>query len=218
MIRTVTYLSFMMLLLLAACADEADSSVNQTDEQGRKHGKWVDEYPGGQLRSEVWYEHGVRAGTEKTYFESGSPNTVKVWKPDTLGSVLDGPYLHFYENGNPLLRMTYADGVPVDTIRQYYRSGILDFQGQYDTGMAVGTWEYFDKEGKLKATISHDLYQREFYDELRSGTYTWYDSTGDPVYRGTWYKGQLASDTVFNEALYEAWKEQEKIDLSSKTL
>ena len=134
------------LLLFSACTGNKKSNqqkINRLDKAGKKTGLWIDTFKNGQKKSEVSYQYGLKSGVETDYLPNGNPYLVCEYKADSFSSVLDGPYVQYYDNGNPMLRMSYIDGVPDGPITQFFRSGLKDFEGKYDHGKRIGIWKYY---------------------------------------------------------------------------
>ena len=55
----------------------------------------------------------------------------------------------FYKNGNPKQEKNYKNGALSGNLISYWENGKVHTRGQYEQNYRVGTWETFDRRGKL---------------------------------------------------------------------
>ena len=73
---------------------------------GKRHGKWIWRYPGGKIREEGVYEHGVEVGTWTQYHENGQ----KLGEGQYIDGKREGEWHWWRENGKTWRTAVYAKG------------------------------------------------------------------------------------------------------------
>lgn len=73
--------------------------------------------------------------------------TIETWKEGKL----QGKYILYLENGNPVMKTSYWKGKDMGEYLLYYPNGMLRVKGRYEYGKPIGVWEYYTETGKLKA-------------------------------------------------------------------
>jgi hypothetical protein len=101
----------------------------------------------------------VLMGTYTKYFDSG-----RVWKIENytnptysedpeaavLDSVLQGPFVEFYKNGNIRAEATFINNFLNGAYREYYQNGFISCQGTLLNGKLEGEYTQWDEEGNRK--------------------------------------------------------------------
>lgn len=210
MLRVLLFFMLLGGIFLTGCKegaeDPGEEGFNQMDEDGRKQGVWRYYYSSGELKAEVHYEDDIRMGQETQYFPSGAVNVQRNWIGDTLGEMLDGPYSHYYENGQVLHEMFYDEGIPDSMFTYYYENGKVERDGSYAQGVKTGLWSFYNREGNLLLTIDYEGHGQYWTEDTPAGVYTWYRS-GNPYYKAVYAAGQIVEDSVLIPAIYEAKKD-----------
>ena len=111
--------------------------LNRYDAQGRKHGYWKEFYDNFELKSEIYYKHGLRDGYYKLYDEKG--NLKKIAK-----------YV------NDVEQITDSETKPLQMQHEYYPNGRIKREASFRGGKREGTWREFDENGNV---ISSQIYQ-----------------------------------------------------------
>lgn len=111
--------------------------LNRYDAQGRKHGYWKEFYDNFELKSEIYYKHGLRDGYYKLYDEKG--NLKKIAK-----------YV------NDVEQITDSETKPLQMQHEYYPNGRIKREASFRGGKPEGTWREFDENGNV---ISSQIYQ-----------------------------------------------------------
>jgi antitoxin component YwqK of YwqJK toxin-antitoxin module len=55
----------------------------------------------------------------------------------------------FYENSNPWSLHNYKDNVLHGAYKTWFENGQLRIEGQYDNGIKIGNWRFFDEKGNV---------------------------------------------------------------------
>lgn len=111
--------------------------INRYDSQGKKHGYWKEFYPNFDLKSEIYYKHGLRDGFYKLYDEKG--NLLKITK-----------YV------NDVEQVIAAEMKPLQMQHEYYPNGRIKREASFRDGKREGTWREFDENGNV---ISSQIYK-----------------------------------------------------------
>ena len=118
MLKRLFLIPFLFHVLLLS----GQSSINQFDEKGERHGVWRKYYNNDRLRYSGTFEHGKEVGVFKFYSASNSDNPVIVKE---------------YNGSNDL-----AD------VRFYTPSGVLESEGKMRGKKREGKWLYYHEDGK----------------------------------------------------------------------
>jgi hypothetical protein len=101
----------------------------------------------------------VLVGTYTKYFDNG-----RVWKIEThinptysenpnatiQDSLLQGPYLEYYQNGRPRIEASFSNNFLNGPYREYYEDGLIRCQGTLVNGKLQGEYTQWDEEGNRK--------------------------------------------------------------------
>lgn len=104
--------------------------INRYDTQGRKHGYWKEYYPNFELKSEIYYKHGLRNGFYKVYDEKG--NLLLITK-----------YV------NDVEEVIASEMKPLQMQHEYYPNGRIKREASFRDGKREGTWREFDENGNV---------------------------------------------------------------------
>lgn len=115
------------------------------------HGEYKSFDVEGRMEEEGTYTNGKKEGCWKT-FENGKIHSVKNY----VNNELHGLY-EFYNDGRIRERLFYNAGAKDGIFRLFYYSdpqdeGKIMQEGMYKNGKAVGTWKYYDRDGKITMT------------------------------------------------------------------
>lgn len=109
-----------------------NDTINNYDNQNRKHGTWVKKYQDGQIRYKARFDHGMPVGTTKRY----------------------------HQNGNLKAVMTYKTPKRVYT-KLYNPDGKKLAEGYYQNKKKDSVWTFYDKKGRIVAKDGYDNGSRD---------------------------------------------------------
>ena len=164
----------------------AQASVNQTDSQGRKTGKWLDYHPNGKKRYEGNFREGYEIGTFK--FWNGTGQLVSELMYSQKGEYADAKIYY----GNKLVR---AEGrfhnKKKDGLWKFYSKSphVLKKEESYKNGVKDGPWHIYFGNGKLASEIF-------WKDGKRNGPWNDFFENGNPHVEATFENGVLEGDYV----------------------
>lgn len=86
------------------------------------------------------------------YYENGSPIASEIVNAEGTqvsaeGSIKDGVYTEFYDNGAVKTVKTMAAGKPSGALKAFYPTGIPQIEGNYLAGAKNGSFVYFAEDG-----------------------------------------------------------------------
>jgi antitoxin component YwqK of YwqJK toxin-antitoxin module len=177
----------------------AGINYNQTDQDGKPHGPWVEYDEDSITFTVLTYEHGEKSGPEVRYYPDSTRYFEMNWQYDANGSYLEGPFWHYYEDGSPYMESYYKNGIPDSLIRFFFRDGVLQLEGAYAEGLKVGKWTLYDEIGSRVKVIDYTDAPQPWNSDLRHGAITYYVAGMQPVLKATWYYDQLINDTILDE-------------------
>ena len=98
------------------------SSVNQFDENGERHGVWRKYYNNNRVRYTGTFDHGKEVGVFKFYSASNSDN--------------------------PVIIKEYSDDSDLATVQFFTPSGVLESEGKMRGKERAGKWLFYHEDGK----------------------------------------------------------------------
>lgn len=120
----------------------------------KKHGQW--EYfseNGGVLILKENYDNGLLTGTSVAY----SPMTQNIIEEtEYLNGIKDGLCNKYYDNGRPMVKMSYKNDKLDGNYISYYPNGIPKEEGMFKDGIKIGEWKTYDMEENV---VSVDIYE-----------------------------------------------------------
>ncbi len=155
--------------------------------------------------------------TDNTIFALDKSNTGRVCTlyPDkqkikTFGTLikgkLHGRYVEYYENGNPLVVLTYVKGKQNGPARKYYPDGKVEIKGYMKEDIPEGKFTFFYDNGNRQSIKNfkngiYNGYYMEFYpngavkikgnytEGYKNGVFSFYDDEGKKVQEGNYLNG-----------------------------
>jgi antitoxin component YwqK of YwqJK toxin-antitoxin module len=142
-----------------------DTTINQTDRQGRKQGLWIEDNG----LKEVYYLNGKKNGVHKSYFKKTGKLEALGWYEQDKPT---GNWYYFDETSrlflseqilseNKKLKVKNDEGnfilMPFQSyVKLYHKNGLVAKEGTalYDEDVLIdfymhGNWKYYDEAGKL---------------------------------------------------------------------
>ncbi len=134
-------------------------------ENNRKTGIWKTYYSNGNLKSEITYENNQPDGYAKIYYENGKTSEEGIWK----GTKWVGSYNFYFENGQKAYEWSFNENGKRTGIQKYfYESGKLLIKGDWNDGKENGVITEYYENGSVKS-------EKEFASgQMNSGTSKFY--------------------------------------------
>jgi len=154
--KRILFIFLLAFLAMDLNLQAQNDTLNNYDDQNRKHGTWVKEYSNGQVRYEAEFEHGMPTGTTKRYHKNG--NLKAVMKYQTSGRVFT---------------------------ELYNKDGDKQAEGYYLERKKDSVWSFYDQNGRIVAKDSYAEGKRDgkslrfFRDEDTSNIVHWTDGKRD---------------------------------------
>lgn len=179
--------------------------TNQTDAEGRRHGKWRKFYENTQqLRYEGTFDHGKEVGTFNFYKpKSGNqPTATKVFRKDSdtvtvtyftsKGKIISrgnmvakdrvGDWTYYHQDGKQMMMTeSYAKGMLDGTQHTYFPNGKLAEKTNYRSGLKHGKSELYSEQGKLLKEFTYE-------NGVLNGLTKYYDGLGNLLIEGNYKK------------------------------
>lgn len=188
---------------------------------GRKEGVWKKYFPGGKIKSEIFYVGSRPKGPYTLYYENGNieeqgnwartKNTgaFKRYHPNgkiaqdftfTSGGQRTGKQTYYYANGNVRLEGTWTDGVESGEMKEYYESGDIMSVKNFNNGVLdKASIESYAPKTEVKDAVQEIIDQGEDINVTASKK----DTPNQGTFDGNGYKQlfnsnkQIAKDGVF---------------------
>ena len=148
-------------------------TVNLTDAEGQKQGKWIkfnadktvvieegnyvnnkkedlwkQYYNNGKIKSELTYKNNKADGYAKFYYENGNVSEEGLWQSNKWV----GAYKMYFENGNLSYEWNYTEqGKRTGTQKYYHPNGKIMIEGDWQEGKENGIIKEYDDAGNLVA-------------------------------------------------------------------
>lgn len=192
-----------------------DNAGKKTDEgeyiDNKKEGVWKGYYPSGQLKHEITFDANRPNGPAKFYYEDGIVSEEGVWRINKWV----GDYKYYHENGNLAYDWKYNEmGKRTGEQKYYYSDGSMMYKGSWDNGKKQGRLTEFYPDGSIKSEM-------DFAEGiLNVATIKEYEVAQKPATRQIAPKTQTVSPNAGNEKMgvfngtgyYKTYNEHKKID------
>ena len=143
-------LTFLLLCFSISAISQNDPNINQLDQEGQKHGIWINKYPNGNIRYKGTFKHGTPVDTFKRYHPNGNLMAIMDYSRD--GKV----YATLYnEKGEKRARGTYVDKKKDSTWVFFDDQGNLILQEHYKIGKRKGKSVKFFPNGDTSQIIAY---------------------------------------------------------------
>lgn len=134
-----------------AMSKDPDFAPHEKIEEGdyfnnEKKGLWKRYWPGGELRSEIYYVDGKPSGPYKLYYADGQPEESGYWENGKHTRAIQ----RYYANGRMKEELQYdSEGNRQGLQRYYHENGSLALEVTMQDGAEHGMQKRYDGEGQL---------------------------------------------------------------------
>jgi antitoxin component YwqK of YwqJK toxin-antitoxin module len=176
------FLILCFLMLMPVVVSQTSDTINKTDKNGMKQGRWIKKYPNGHTQYNGYFKDNKPTGIFKRYFEN-----------DTLNSILI-----FSGDGSEALATLY------------HPNGFIASSGKFINQLKEGKWKFFSfkingyligeeeyKENKRNGisvkfyTDSVPAEKITYINDLRTGEWTQYFHDGTVCLKAYYAEGKL---------------------------
>jgi antitoxin component YwqK of YwqJK toxin-antitoxin module len=204
-------LSVIIFISSIATACLHAQEINQFDENGKHHGKWIKYYEKSEIvRYEGQFEHGAPLGEFRYYYQTGNLQTIANYEQN--GTVCHT--VSFFGNGNKHAEGTYInrkkegewkfyDGyhniIAIDQYKNDEKHGLcktflptgeLIEEMNFKNGLAHGEWKRYFKNGKLQI---QGLFENDKYE----GNFVFYYLSGKKLLTGNYVQSLREGDWLY---------------------
>ena len=138
--------------VLASLFDEKGQKIAQGKYLGQeKTGEWS-YFTGNKLISSETYQHNLKDGLAKKYYQSGELLEECQWK----NNLKDGLYKAYYKNGNSYLECAYKLGLLNGWCISYYPNGEMETESFYQNNLKHNDWKAYTSDGELWYTLRYN--------------------------------------------------------------
>jgi antitoxin component YwqK of YwqJK toxin-antitoxin module len=199
------FLTIVCLAVVLIATGQIQTDINRTDQQGRKQGHWIKNYPNGAVMYDGTFKDDKPVGEFKRFNTDNSLKSILIYSNDSreadatfyypngyisskgkyIDQMKEGPW-KFYSseiNGCLINEEAYTKNKQNGLSLKFYPDSTLAEKLQYSDGIKTGEWLQYYPNGKifLKAIYGKGMLEGKFD--------TWYDN-GNPHYSGV-YKNNL---------------------------
>jgi antitoxin component YwqK of YwqJK toxin-antitoxin module len=167
--------TFLLLFLISFNFLNAQQTINQTDKNGLKQGRWESKYPDGKKRYEGSFADGKPVGEWTRYHENGKikaklfhvPQSEKVKaslyddegilyaKGNYQGIVKDSVW-NYYNNNTIVGNEYFVKGKREGKSLSFYADGTIAKEVNYKSDLLQGPWREFYPSGSKKAEMVYN--------------------------------------------------------------
>ncbi len=165
-------------------------------DKGKREGLWNEYHYNGNIDAKVTYKSGLINGTVKSYAETSELINERTYKAGKLTKSIS------YDRSGAVLGK--FDVIGRTTVREYYPSGILEAEGDYENGERVGLWTTYSSNGGWRnSTIAYrngnvDGKYKGYYSNGKVSFEVEYEQGMQHGYAKYWHSnGQIASEGWF---------------------
>jgi antitoxin component YwqK of YwqJK toxin-antitoxin module len=192
----------------------AQSTLNQLDSNGKRHGVWKKLYKNGNKRYVGQFEHGKEVGTFNFYAVTGEehPMVIKEFTKEsnfvdvryfTNKGILEsqgkmdgknriGNWIYYFSDGKTILsNETYKEGLLDGEAKTFYKDGKLAEIAHYKAGKLHGNRIRYSDEGKPTENLTYEA-------GTMHGPAIIYDEKGELYARGSYENGIKSGEWEFN--------------------
>jgi len=182
------------------------NTINLTDANGLKTGRWIKFFPNGNMAYHVIFQNGKPIGDYYRYHENGARMAylyyyengfaeASLFNEDTSllatgyywGINKDSIWTYFYPNGTKAAEIAYKMGVENGRAKVYYQDGSLLEELDWVNGQKDGLWRQFYPSGKKRL-------ETKFINNQKNGPFIMYQENNAYDMKGT-YKNGLRDGT-----------------------
>jgi antitoxin component YwqK of YwqJK toxin-antitoxin module len=222
MVKFKLVLVFAVLTLISCQNILAQSSINQLDKNGKRHGAWKKFYNNQRIRYQGEFNHGKEIGIFKYYSAASSdfPIVVKEYnaedsianvffytetglllsKGKMLGKRRVGKWLFYHEDGKSVMSVeNYKDGKLEGEFKTFYKTGKPTEIAYYKDGLLDSVYKKYSIKGFLYQHFSYKngkMNGKAVYYNRKTGVLTTKGLFKNDVRVGTWENyidGELVS-------------------------
>lgn len=153
----------LVLLLIHFTVLTAQQTINQTDSNHLKQGKWIGKYPDGILRYEGYFKNDKPIGEWKRFHQNGELKAKLVYSPNSNKIIAE-----LYDTEGILVSRGNYFGTEKDSIWTYYDNNVIVARENYLKGLKNGfSYSYLpdgsviSKSNWLNGKLNGEL--REYY-------------------------------------------------------
>ena len=203
---------FLVVILLSFNYSVAQSTINQTDQNGKRHGVWRKYYHNKRIRYQGEFNHGKEIGTFKFYSAANPdfPVVIKKYHPNssiadvtfyTVDGVLEskgkmdgkkriGTWTFYHTDGKTIMSVeNYTDGKLDGEYKTYYKSGKPTEVAYYKNGLLDSVYKKYSIKGHLYQHFTYKngkLNGKAVYYSRKTGALTTKGLFKNDVRVGTW--------------------------------
>jgi len=167
--RTFHLILITLMIISTAAAGQPADSINQTDQQGQKHGLWIKKYPNGQIRYKGHFDHGQPVDTFKRYFPNGKPKAVMNHREERavytklfnkqgqkqaeglyVNRKKDSVWLFYNKKGQVVIQEQYEQGKRDGKSVKFFPDGDTSHVTTWQNGQKHGVYKQYFPNGRLK--------------------------------------------------------------------
>jgi antitoxin component YwqK of YwqJK toxin-antitoxin module len=222
--------------------NEDVTAPNRLDAQGRKTGPWKVEYPNGTVQYEAIFKEGSPVGEMVRYYDNGAVQARMVFDSTTDRSYTrlyyengkiaaegwfvnrekDSVWTYYSEfDGTVRIREPYQQGKLHGTVKNYFPSGEVSEETEWDHHMKEGNWKQYYREGALRLEGGYEKNElsgpyRVYYPdqtpkvsgnyvENRSeGIWEFFDQSGNLLYSIEYKHGKPVDEEQYQQMLQDS--------------
>jgi len=189
-----------LLVISVNIAGQTETTVNITDNQGKKQGHWIKKYPSESIMYDGYFKDDHPVGEMKRYYEDHTLKSVLIYSENGSKAVA----VIYHPNGNISAKGTYLD---------QKKEGKWQFYSSFKNGCLVSEEYYSDN---LRNGLSLKFYadstiaeKTNYVNDIKQGVWTQYYPGGKICLKSTYLNGKI-------NGKFEFWFENGRIEFSGQ--
>ena len=182
------------LLAISFCASsQNETTINKTDNQGRKQGHWIKKYPNENAMYDGYFKDDHPVGEFRRYYEDKS-----------LKSVLSYIATIYHPNGSISSKGTYVDQMKEGKWQFFsaFTDGYLISEENYSKNLKNGTSVKFYPDSTIAERLT-------YLNDIKQGEWIQYYPSGTVCLKSDYLNGKL-------NGKFEVWSENGRIEFSGQ--
>ncbi|MEC5164639.1 antitoxin component YwqK of YwqJK toxin-antitoxin module [Flavobacterium sp. PL11] len=205
--KRIAILYVTLMLLISTGFSNAQTNINQFDEQGKKHGLWVGFYNESKRpKYEGAFEHGKESGLFKFYDDTKAKSLIatrefnakdnsaytifydqkgnKVSEGKVVNKLFEGEWKYYHQAAKSVMTLEhYKIGKLEGVQTTFYQSGKVAEEIVYKNNLKNGVYKKYTENGTI-------LEESNFVKDNYQGTAVFRDANGEVVSKGVFTNGQ----------------------------
>ena len=197
-LKIIIIASFLAISAGAVC--QTETTVNRTDQLGRKQGHWIKKYPNETILYDGYFKNDHPVGEFSRYFENKSIKSVLIYSDDGRSAVAT----IYHPNGNISSKGTYVDQMKEGKWQFFssYKNGYKISEENYSKNLRNGLSFKFYPDSTIAERIT-------YINDIKQGEWIQFYPGGAVALKSNYMNGKV-------NGKFEVWFENGSVEISGQ--